>query len=626
MERLHDDDDVSCEMVLRGGVEIPVLISSTTLRDGLQTASTAHVSAQDRVRIAQMEEEMGLDVTEAGYPGKVGANAVEVIEKVGQNTEKIKVAAMTGWERESIDVSMSALESAGVLMDDRGILHVLLRPSPNLMKFGYKEPISKADFLENTKGVAEYVVGRFYEQKKRGGILRVCPQIMFYLEQATESFLDDRAFFAEVQRVAVAAVYEEAQRLGYEEGEVLVKLSLCDTNGGALLDDYPSMFSYSKRNMDSLGYEVILSAHTHNDIGMAVVNAVNAVLYGAGQVEVTACGIGEAAGNAQVAAVVASLDLLNEKKGFNFTMGVDRSAITDHERFVMNVIGEPISPRMPITGWQVSHDATTAGLHSSAQENANREAGLLSQKTGEEVAPVLVYRALDTSLYGNDGEVFLGSEQGIDALRRGLDKLHVYVGPDLEKKLFERMRDGYKKARNLEEYLREVLMTPWFVRELRAEESLLNVVRVEVRDLKINIHGVSDLDGNNQQHESHEVEMKIALWGGGEDSEIIERKASSTGGPMAAASQILSEITSIKFNVEGYFERIAGDDDGGVSSDGASAPTVATFLICDLQERKRRGFGMDRDSNESKIEALVQAVNRLYWQRDAKNKAVPPIV
>ncbi len=611
METPDIEEDVVLKKVHRGE-EIPILISSTTLRDGLQTASTAHVTVADRVRIARKEDEAGFDVTEAAYPGKADANGVEVIREVGKNTSRIKVAAMAGWEPEAMRTAMGALAESGVLMDDRGILHVLLRPSPNLRAYGYKDPVSKEDFLQRTRQTAKYVVQQFYEQKTRGGVNRVRPQVMFYLEQATETFLDDRKFFAKVQEAAVAAVYDEARALGYEDGEVSVKLSLCETNGGALEDDYPAMFSYSKRNMESIGLPFLLSAHTHNDIAMGVANAVNAVLYGADQVEVTAAGIGEAAGNAQTAAVVAALDLLNQQKGYRFQMGVKRDAITDYERLVMQVVGDSVPPRMPVTGWQVSYNATTAGLHSAAQQSADRAAALSGTQ-----AP-LVYRALHTEDYGNAGEVYLGSEQGVDALRRGLQELRVFVGPDLEKELFERMRTGYKQARNLTEYLREELMSPWFVKALRDEENRFNGRRLEVRKLGVNISTAMNPTEEGQQR----VEMTVAKWNGGNEPDVTEMTYCSTHGPIAAAAKILRQVCNLDFDVMHYEERIAVDESG--TDKGAASLTVATFVIRDREGRVRRGFGMSRDSDESKIYALVQAFNRLSWEKDEKGKCVPP--
>jgi isopropylmalate/homocitrate/citramalate synthase len=65
-----------------------VIVASTTLRDGLQTSSASHVTIADRVRIAQMEEALGIDVCEAGFPGKENANSVAVIEAVAKKYKK----------------------------------------------------------------------------------------------------------------------------------------------------------------------------------------------------------------------------------------------------------------------------------------------------------------------------------------------------------------------------------------------------------------------------------------------------------------------------------------------------------------------------------------------------------
>jgi hypothetical protein len=197
-------------------------------------------------------------------------------------------------------------------------------------------------------------------------------------------------------------------------------------------------------------------------------------------------------------------------------------------------------------------------------------------------------------------------------------ELNVYVGPELEKTLFERMRTGYKRARNLHEYLETALMTPWFVQALQEEEAKLNGGRIEVRDIRINIHGGITKDAESEQV----VAMEITKWNGGGEPSFYYESHLSTHGPISAAVKILRKVSGINFDVMHYEERIAVDESG--VEKGAASLTVATFLIRDDQNRIRRGFGMSRDSDESKIAAIVQALNRLPWNTDEKGKSVPP--
>jgi hypothetical protein len=161
-------------------------------------------------------------------------------------------------------------------------------------------------------------------------------------------------------------------------------------------------------------------------------------------------------------------------------------------------------------------------------------------------------------------------------------------------------------------------MTPWFVQALQEEETKLNGGRIEVRDIRINIRSGSTPGAESEQV----VAMEIAKLNGGAGPNFYYQSHLSTHGPIAGATKILREVTGINFDVTDYEERI-GADDSGVEK-GAASLTVATFLIRDDQNRVRRGFGMSTDSDESKISAIVQALNRLLWNTDAKGKSVPP--
>jgi 2-isopropylmalate synthase len=660
-----------------------VKVQSTTLRDGLQTASTTHVSIEDRISIAEKEEAMGVDISEAGFPGVKDANSVQVIEEVGKNTKAMVIAAMSGWEPDSIDVAMDALKNGGAFLDRRGQLNVLTRPSSILRKYGLRG-ISRDDFLRGAENTAKYVVRRFSVVRDRDNVM-VPPRILYYSEQGMDTYYEDPEFLAESNRILLQTTFEEAIKLGYKPEEPEVALSLCDTNGVAILDDYGKMFRFVREKLSG-SFPFELSTHVHNDVGNAVASTISAVALGdADRVEVTINGIGEASGNADMASVLAQIHKYSDKLGVYTT--IDIKQMTEAAKMVAAMV-EPdgrLLARTSVTGYQVSAYSTTAGLHSAAEQAALREALVKRQEAGDnDVEAVQVYRALKASEWGNDGETFVGPEQGRDSLRRALDELHVFVGHELFEKLFTELRTGYKQGRNVEEYLRQVLCTRDFVLALDAEESLsegmqlhlidmnyigrkhfvhekgilrietvrrardkfLEVLDFSTEELKKiatgradyrklaetvnrNIAGlrgrlVSEFTENGQNQGEQEVKIRVRRKNGDEKTHEFEKTARATGGPIDAAVKALQEVTDFNFDIRGYMEQAVGIDEDTSNGHGAGAEVVATVVIKDEKGRKRRGFGIGKDSVFAKVNSIVNALNRLEWEKDTKGKSIPP--
>lgn len=666
-----------------------VEVQSTTLRDGLQTASTTHVSLEDRIRIAEKEETMGVNISEAGYPGVKGANSVKVIEEVGKNTKEMVIAAMCGWEPDSIDVAMDALKEGEVFLDRRGQLNVLIRPSGKLRKYGLRG-ISPEDFLKGVDDTAKYVARRFSVVRDRDGSM-VPPRIHYYSEQAMDTFYEEPEFLTEVNRRLIQTTFSEAAKLGYVPEDIDVCLSLCDTNGVAILHDYGEMFQKIRKELSIMGYPFKLSTHVHNDLGNAAASTVSAVEHGkAERVEVTINGIGEASGNADMASVLAQLHRHSDKLGVYTTVDIEQ--MTEAAKMVAAMV-EPegrLLARTPVTGYQVSAYSTTAGLHSASEQASLREALTKREETGDnDIEATQVYRALKASEWGNEGQTFVGPEQGRDSLRKALDELQVFVGPELFEKLFTDLRTGYKQGRNTEEYLRQVLCTREFVAALAAEElqtegmqlrlidmnyeghrhfvrekgvlridtirrvrdKCLQVLDFSAEELKRMATGKTDyrklaetvnrniaglrsrlvsefrengqpLNGQNQGEQ--EVKMRVQRKNGDDKMHEFEKTARATGGPIDAAVKALQEVTGFNFDIKGYMEQAVGIDEDTSNGKGAGAEVVATVVIKDSQGKKRRGFGTGKDSVFAKVNAIVNALNRLEWEKDAKGKSIPP--
>jgi 2-isopropylmalate synthase len=133
-------------------------------------------------------------------------------------------------------------------------------------------------------------------------------------------------------------------------------INLPDTGGYALPDDITRMF---RAVAARVGPGVTLSAHNHNDLGLAVANSLAAVAAGARQVECTINGIGERAGNAALEEIVMALDVRGDS--FGCRTGIHTPELFPTSRALTAVVGVPVQPNKAIVGDNAF--AHEAGIH-----------------------------------------------------------------------------------------------------------------------------------------------------------------------------------------------------------------------------------------------------------------------
>jgi 2-isopropylmalate synthase len=163
--------------------------------------------------------------------------------------------------------------------------------------------------------------------------------VEFSAEDATRS---DTGFLCEVAAAAV------------EAGASTVNLP--DTVGYAMPEDIRHMFLSVRA---TIGDSVTLSAHCHDDLGMAVANSLAAVLAGARQVECTINGIGERAGNASLEEVVMALHVRRDRFGFDTSIRTQQ--LTATSALLSETVGVPVPPNKAIVG--ANAFAHEAGIH-----------------------------------------------------------------------------------------------------------------------------------------------------------------------------------------------------------------------------------------------------------------------
>jgi len=296
-----------------------IKVLDTTLRDGEQSPGIA-LRPDAKGEIALMLERLGVDVIEAGFAASSPGDFAGVQAAAGA-VSAVTVASLSRATRADIDAAAAALERA-----PRSRVHIVLATSTLHME--RKLALEPAEVLERIESSVTYAAG-------------LVDEVEFSAEDATRS---ERDFLVEVCETAVGA------------GAAVVNLP--DTVGFASPGEYAELFEEMLSRCPELR-NVELSAHCHNDLGLAVANTLAGIAGGATQVECTVNGIGERAGNASLEEVVMALRVRADV--FDVETGVDTRVITEASRLVSELTGYGVPRNKPIVG--ANAFAHEAGIH-----------------------------------------------------------------------------------------------------------------------------------------------------------------------------------------------------------------------------------------------------------------------
>jgi 2-isopropylmalate synthase len=296
-----------------------VRIFDTTLRDGEQSPGFS-MNTDEKIRLARQLEALNVDIIEAGFP-IASRGDLEAVRKVAQEIRTIPIAALARAKREDVTAAIEALEPAAAPR-----LHIFLATSD--LHLQVKLNMTREQALEAIGAMIRY--GRQH-----------VGEVEFSAEDAGRTEID---FLCKVCRVAVDA------------GATV--LNLPDTVGYAVPEEYGAMFTRVREYLgDPAG--ITLSAHCHDDLGMAVANSLAAVRAGVRQIECTINGIGERAGNASLEEVVVALAV--RKDSFGVTTGIKLDQLFPASRMLAEITGAQVAPNKAIVG--ANAFAHEAGIH-----------------------------------------------------------------------------------------------------------------------------------------------------------------------------------------------------------------------------------------------------------------------
>ncbi len=291
-----------------------IRIFDTTLRDGEQTPGV-HFSAEDKEAIAQALEAFGVDTIEAGFPASSPGD-FEAVRRVAAVVRHAGVAALARCRPADVAAAVEALRDAA-----HPVPHLVMSVSDVHLK--HKVRMSRARAV---RAIHESVM----EAKRH------MEEIEVSLEDATRA---DPVYVRQCAQVAVEAG--------------ATRINIADTVGAALPDEFAALIAGV---VAFLPPSVLVSAHCHNDMGLATANTVAAVQAGADQVEVTVNGIGERAGNAAVEEV----GIVLAAKGIAAT-GLDMTRVQKVSALVAERSGIAVQANHPVVG--ANAFAHSSGIH-----------------------------------------------------------------------------------------------------------------------------------------------------------------------------------------------------------------------------------------------------------------------
>ena len=366
----------------------------TTLRDGAQTAGI-EFSLEDKIAIAGMLEELGVDYVEGGYPG---ANPVDTAFFEKKRTGKATFTAFGMTKR----AGRSAANDPGV----QGLVNSAADATCFVAKaWDYQVELALGSTTdEHLEGLADTVRTAAAAGK----------EVLIDLEHFFDGYKANRTYALDCVRTAL------------EAGARWVVL--CDTNGGTM----PSEVSEIVRDVMTVAPGDRLGIHPHDDTGQAVANALAAVEAGVRQVQGTLNGLGERCGNANLVTLIPTL-VLKPYYAERFETGVTPAQLanlTHISRAFDDRLNRAPARQAPYVG--ASAFATKAGIHASAL--------LKDFSTYEHVPPESV---------GNERSIMVSQQAGKSNLLTALARHKIVLGKDdprLEKLLAtvkEREARGY---------------------------------------------------------------------------------------------------------------------------------------------------------------------------------------
>ena len=502
-----------------------VIIFDTTLRDGEQSPGAA-LNLQEKVEIARQLAKLGVDVIEAGFPVSSPVQ-FEAVQRIADVVD-VTVAGLARAIERDIKAAHEALVNA-----ENPRIHTFIGTSD--IHIGEK-------FRDKRYGNSM--------SEKRETIIKMTRDAVAY----AKTFTDDVEFSAEDAGRTDNSYLAEVLSAAVEAGATT--LNIPDTTGYTMPSEFGMKIALLRETVPGID-GVVISAHCHDDLGLAVANSLAAVQNGARQVECTINGIGERAGNASLEEIVMALNIRADYWGL--ATGIDPAEIFNTSRMVSAFTGMVVQPNKAIVGENAF--AHEAGIHQDGM--------LKSRETYEIMSP----EAVGVS----NTRIVLGRHSGRAGLKSRLEALGYHLSAGDLGLLYPRFVSLADKKKEVYDEDLRVLMGDEIYRH---QETFV----LEAYHVSAGTHDMSTGTVRIMQGQETLAESAIG------------------DGPVDACFKAIERAVGLKTSLESYRVR-------SVTAGKAAQGEVIVRLR--HQDQRYTGRGVSTDIIEASLKAYLNALNEI---------------
>ncbi len=357
-----------------------VIIFDTTLRDGEQSPGCS-MNLDEKLTLARMLDEMGVDVIEAGFP-VASPGDFEAVNEISRAAKNAVICGLSRAKKSDIQAVADATKPA-----TRSRIHTFISTSPLHMKYKLQmEPETVLDAVSESVTFAR-------------------------------SFTDDVEWSAEDASRTEDDFLCKSVEAAIKAGATTINIP--DTVGYAVPEEYAAKIAMLINRVPNID-KAILSVHCHNDLGLAVANSLAGVRAGARQIECTINGIGERAGNAALEEIIMAMRTRADELPF----------VNDIKSEKITKISRTLST---ITGFNVQPNKAIVGANAFAHESGIHQDGVLKN--------VQTYEIMTPESVGlTQSKLVMGKHSGSHAFKAKLEELGFELGDNALKDAFKRFK------------------------------------------------------------------------------------------------------------------------------------------------------------------------------------------
>jgi 2-isopropylmalate synthase len=498
-----------------------IIIFDTTLRDGEQSPG-ASMSLEEKIQIAKAFEDMGVDVLEAGFPA-ASQGDFEAVSEISKILTKTIPCGLARAVKNDLDRCYDSLKHSKHFR-----IHTFISTSDLHMKFKLQK--TREEVLDLIKFSVEYAK-------------QFTQDVEWSPEDATRTDSD-----------YLCKTVEHAIKCG------ATTINIPDTVGYATPSDYERIIKDLFNRVPNID-KVVVSTHTHNDLGLGVANALAGISAGARQVECTINGIGERAGNAALEEIVMAIKTRNDLMPYE--TNINTKKISACSKLVSSV-----------TGFPVQYNKAIVGKNAFAHESGIHQDGMLKNKQTYEIMTPESVGVVKSSLV-------MGKHSGRHAFK---EKLEALGYPNFDEKKID---DSFKKFKDLADKKKHVFdedIVALIDDDLMKDKNVIQLVSLNV------------IAGTKGQ----KAEIELDIYG------KISKTEQSGDGPVDSIFKGIKELFPHNVNLQLYQVHAV--------TEGTDAQATVSVRI-EEDGKISVGQAADTDTLVASAKAYINALNKLIIKR-----------